>query len=215
MLRAALHVTTVGSDIRIRRPGVVGHRAAALPRTMLGTLPIVEPAHVWFQLATQLSHDDLVAVGDFLVTPDRHRRTPALASVSELRAAIPARRRGAARARGALADIRPGAESRMETLTRLLLTRAGLPEPELNPGLQIDGRTLHPDLFYREWRLALEYEGDGHRTDPRAWRRDIWRREAFQAAGYRVMQVHRQDVLAEPEQFLARVCRAIAQRRTL
>ncbi|MCU1416619.1 MAG: hypothetical protein JWP32_793 [Schumannella sp.] len=210
-----IHVTSVGRENRIRRPGVVGHRATAIPRTMLGTLPIVEPAHAWVQLATMLTDDDLVAVGDFLVTPDRHRKTAAIASIDALAAAIAARGRGAARAHRALADVRAGAESRMETLTRLLLLRAGLPEPELNPGVQIQGTTLHPDLLFREWRIVLEYEGDGHRTDPKAWRRDIWRREAFQAAGFRVIQVHAEDVLAEPEAFLARVCHAIAQRRTL
>jgi len=193
----------------MRRPGVIGHTATHLPRTLHLGLPIVEPAYTWFQLATLLGHDDLVAVGDYLVTPNRRRTTPAIASIESLAAAIPDRARGARRARRALADVRVGAESRMETLTRLLLIRSGLPEPLLNP--EIDG--LHPDLLYPQWKLILEYEGDQHRTDSRQWRRDIWRREAFEAAGYRVTQVHADDVLKEPEQFLARVCRAIAQRQ--
>ncbi len=181
---------------------------------MVAGLPVATPAHVWFQLATMLWHDDLVAVGDYFVTPRRVPPRPALASIADLRNAIPERARGAARARRALANVRVGAESRMETLLRLLLIRAGLPEPELNPRLMIGDRPLHPDLLFRQWRVVLEYEGDAHRTDPAAWRRDIWRREAFQEAGYRVIQVHAEDVLARREQFLARVCRAIARRRT-
>jgi hypothetical protein len=112
-----LHVTSVGGNDRMRRPGVAGHRADSLPVIMLGELPIVEPAHVWVQLATMLSCDDLVAVGDRWVTPPRRgmQRGPALASIDALRAAIPDRARGAARARRALADVRVGAESRMET----------------------------------------------------------------------------------------------------
>jgi very-short-patch-repair endonuclease len=212
---ARLHVTRLGGTDRVRRPGVTGHRAASLPRTFHLGLPIVAPAHAWFQLATMLTHDDLVAVGDYLVTPHRRRKTPAIAHIAALAAAIPARARGASRARRALSDVRVGPESRMETLLRLLLTRAGLPEPELNPPVDVGSRVLHPDLLFRQWRLVLEYEGDGHRTDPQQWRRDIWRREAFQAAGFRVMQVHSEDVLAEPEQFLARVAHAIAQRRML
>lgn len=204
-----IHVTDVGGSGRFRRPGVAGHRAVRAPVTMLGTLPVVEPGTAWFQCASLLPHDDLVAVGDYLVTPRRVLRMPALASVEELVRVIPERARGAARARRALADIRIGAESPMETRLRLLLIRAGLPEPHLNP--EVEG--LHPDLLYPQWRLILEYEGDHHRTDPKQWRRDIWRREVFQAAGYRVMQVHAADVLAEPEHFLARVSRAIAQQQ--
>lgn len=205
-----IHVTITNGENRMRRPGVVGHRATQLPVTSHLGLPIVAPAQAWAQLARMLGHDDLVAVGDYLVTPDRHRRTPAIASIDALKTAIPPRARGAARARRALADVRVGAESRMETLLRLLLMRAGLPEPRLNPPVQAGPRTLHPDLFYPQWKLILEYEGDQHRTDPRQWRRDISRREAFQASGYRVMQVHSYDILAEPEAFLARVCHAIA-----
>jgi hypothetical protein len=206
---ARLHVTSVGAAGRFRRPGVVGHRADTLPVTMLGALPIVEPAHVFAQLAPLLGHDDLVAAGDYLVAPQRVARKPALASVDALRAAIPARARGAARARRALGDVRVGSESPMETKTRLLLLRSGLPEPELNP--EIVG--YHPDLFYPQWRLAIEYLGDQHRTDPREWGRDIRRREAFEDAGYRVLSVTRADILAEREQFLARVARAIAQQQ--
>jgi very-short-patch-repair endonuclease len=99
----------------------------------------------------------------------------------------------------------------METRLRLLLMRAGLPEPELNPAVPVDGRVLHPDLLYRPWALVLEYEGDGHRTDPTAWRRDISRREALQSAGYRVLQVHSDDLRVDPQCLVARVSRAISE----
>ncbi|MEO8095423.1 MAG: DUF559 domain-containing protein, partial [Pseudolysinimonas sp.] len=208
-----LHVLSVGS-VRLQRPGVAGHRAAvAAPRTALGILPMVAPAHVWVQLAAELGHDDLVAVGDYLVTPRRRAGLPAISSIEQLSAAIPARARGAGRARAALADVRVGAESRMESLLRLLLIRAGLPEPLINPPMAIGGETLHPDLAYPQWRVVLEYEGDGHRTDQKQWRRDITRREQFEDAGYRVIRVHRDDVLAEPQAFLARVCRVLARRQ--
>lgn len=207
-----LHVTTTDPGDCFRRRGVIGHTSKALPLTLHLGLPLVAPAHTWVQLATQLGHDDLVAVGDYLVTPDRRRRTPAIASIDALGAAIPAHARGAARARRALADVRVGAESRMETLLRLLLTRSGLPEPTLNPAVRIGDQTLHPDLLYSPWRVVIEYEGDHHRTDERQWRHDIWRREAFEDAGWRQIRVTRDDVLKEPQALLARVCRIMAQR---
>jgi very-short-patch-repair endonuclease len=176
---------------------------------------VVEPAHVWVQLAAMLPHDDLVAVGDRWVTPQGRGLSAraALTSIDALRAAIPARSRSAARARRALADVRVGPESRMETLLRLLLVRSGLPEPEVNPAYEIDGETFHPDLAYPQWAVVLEYEGDVHRTDQRVWRSDIARREAFESAGQRVIRVQALDVLAKPEAFLSRVARIIAQRQ--
>lgn len=208
-----VHVTTTGGENRLRRRGVVGHRAEEIPIAMHLALPIVEPAHVWVQLATMLTHDDLVAVGDYLVTPNRHRGTPAITSIDAVRAAIPERAHGAARARRALADVRIGPESRMETLLRLLLVRSGLPEPLINPAVPIGDLILHPDLLYPQWGVVLEYEGDQHRTDPQQWRRDIERRELFEDAGLRVIRVHRDDLLAEPERLLPRVARVIAQRQ--
>lgn len=210
-----LHVTTVGGDDRIRRRGVIGHATRGISIEMLGVLPIVAPPHVFWQLATEIGHDHLVAVGDFFVTPPRTGtlRVPAIASIDDLLFAIPARGRGSGCARRAVRDVRIGAESPMETRLRLLLRRAGLPEPQLNPAVDVGDGILHPDLLFPEWRVVLEYEGDGHRTDQRQWRRDIARREAFESAGWRVIRVHRDDVLAEPEAFLARLCRILAQRQ--
>jgi len=209
-----LHVTTVGGGDRIRRSGVVGHTADVLAITTLGSLPIVDPAHLFAQLATVIRHDDLVASGDYLVTPRRRgsRLMPALTSLDAIRAAIPERGRGAAAARRALGDVRVGAESPMETRLRLLLVRSGLPEPQLNPAVPIGDDVLHPDLMYPQWGVVLEYEGDHHRTDAWQWRNDIWRREAFESAGLRVIRVHRDDIQAEPEAFLARLCHILAQR---
>jgi hypothetical protein len=208
-----IHVTSVG-DTRIRRPGVCAHRAARLQTVLVGGLRVVDAAHTWVQLATLLGHDDLVAVADCWLTPTgpwRYRR-PALLTRDDLAAALAAHpgQRGMARARLAFHDVRVGAESPMETRLRLLLLRAGLPEPELNPALPVEGIELHPDLLFRQFALILEYEGDGHRTDPTAWRRDISRRERLQAAGFRVLQVHADDILRQPEQLIARVRRAIA-----
>jgi very-short-patch-repair endonuclease len=163
------------------------------------------------QCATLLPLDALIAIGDFLVTPDRHRRTSALTTRTELEAAISPGARGAARARGALREVRTGAESPMETRLRLLLMRSGLPEPLLNPAVRVGDRVLHPDILYPDWRVAIEYEGEQHRTDARQWRDDIRRAEWFADGGWRVMRVTKDDVLKEPEQLLARVCRVLAK----
>jgi very-short-patch-repair endonuclease len=208
---ARLHVIVADAN-RMRRPGVVGHRATHLPLTLYHGLPIVAPPQVFAQLGALLGHDDLVAVGDFLVTPNRRATTPALTDLAALEAGIARGARGAVRARSALRDVRVGAESPMETRLRLLLMRSGLPEPLLNPAVRIGDRVLHPDILYPAWRVAIEYEGEQHRTDARRWRDDIRRAERFADAGWRMLRVTKDDVLKEPEQLLARVCRALAKR---
>lgn len=109
--------------------------------------------------------------------------------------------------------MRHGADSRPETLTRLLLVVAGLPEPVIQPAIEVeDGtETLHPDLAYLEWRIAFEYEVERHR-EPGRWKRDITRREKFETAGWRDIRVTSDDLFAEPVEFTKRVQRSIAAR---
>jgi hypothetical protein len=170
---------------------------------------------VWCQLAATLDRNDLVAVGDALVTGARTRtaRSEALASREELARAVGrwASRRGARRLAWALPRVRVGAESRPESLTRLLLVEHGLPEPVPNdPTPMTNGRVLHPDLKWERWRIVFEYEGDGHRTSRTAWQRDIRRKRDFEAAGWTVIRVTSDDLFVDSAAFIARVCAFIA-----
>lgn len=90
--------------------------------------------------------------------------------------------------------------------------RGGLPCPRVNdPIYDPEGRFVAlPDLSYRELKIAIEYDGDVHRTDPRTWRRDIARRQAMEALGWRIITVTADDVLLYPDLLLARVAAAIA-----
>lgn len=62
----------------------------------------------------------------------------------------------------------------------------------------------HPDLGYLEARVLIEYQGDHHRTDRRQWREDLVRRQLFEDAGHRVIEVSA-DVFDDG-------CHALAQR---
>jgi very-short-patch-repair endonuclease len=106
----------------------------------------------------------------------------------------------------ALPRIRVGADSRPETLLRLLITSVGLPEPELRHPIVVEsGRVLHPDLVFAQVKVALEYEGDVHRVDRGTWLNDIERREALELAGWRVVRVTSRDLFEYPELFIARL----------
>ena len=151
-----LHVLSPGVT-RSRTAGAVGHRSSgAVPVTLRFGLPVVAPATTWMHLAVALRPEDLTAVGDFLVTGVRHgrgREAP-LATIDELARSLDqgAGCRGARGARWALERIRIGPASRTETLLRLLIVAAGLPEPVIGPPIPVAGGslTLHPDLAYRD-----------------------------------------------------------------
>lgn len=212
-----VHVLSPGVS-RARSRGTIGHRSATpFPIVLRFGLPIVTPATAWIQLAAILTREDLTAVGDFLVTGvrfGRARESP-LAGLNELVSALDESPgcRGARTARWASHRIRVGPASRTETLLRLLIVAAGLPEPVIGHPVPVGGSlVLHPDLAYPDLRIAIEYEGDGHRESTR-WERDIERRELLEEAGWRVIRVTRHALFAEPDALIARIRRARSSHR--
>ena len=155
--------------------GVVSHRVR-LPSDHVLELPdgqrVTTAARTWFDLAGMLRPhevDWLIAAGDHLVRPPwtPTGRADPVATVPELSEAL-ARcrgRPGVRLARAALAEVRVGADSPPETFLRLALIRAGLPEPELQVAVDpADPASPVVDLGYLAARLALQYDGAGHRT---------------------------------------------------
>lgn len=213
-----IHLLAPPGMTRARSGGVVGHESAtAFAVELLDGLPVVAAPLAWCQVASALDRNDLVACGDAIVSAVRQGtgRRPAFASIDELRAAVLAwgTRRGASALRWAIERVRTGVDSRPETLTRLLLVAAGLPEPEIAPPVSLlDGRIVHPDLAYPALRIAFEYEGDEHRADVRRWRSDIRRREDLEDCGWRVVRITWDDLTFERDAFIARVRRLVASR---
>ena len=218
--QATLHLSVPAPRTAPRRPGIVGHSIRVhefLPRRLDG-LPVMSPADTWCHLAALISAEDLVAAGDYIISPPHQRRTrrPPLATIPELRAAAVRHRgnRGAKRLTWALPLLRPGVDSPPETHLRLLLIASGLPEPLIADPTPVEGGlVLHPDLKYPQWRVAIEYEGDGHRLDKRQWRRDITRRELLESAGWRVIRVTADDLYIDPDALIRRIRSVLRQRQ--
>lgn len=207
-----LHVQTGPGSSRVRRPGVVAHRRVdgAVPTVRLRSgLPVIAPGLAWSQLATTLPLTELVVVGDGLL----RRRRP-VSTRDELAAAVsglPRGSRGIRRLREALTLVRAGTDSPMETRLRVLLVLAGLPCPEVNALIRDDhGEVVAmPDLSYPAHRVAIEYDGDIHRVDRSVWRRDIARRQAMEALGWRVITCTSDDVHRTPARTVAWVRAAL------
>lgn len=104
-------------------------------------------------------------------------------------------RRGIRRARRALSLVDAGAESPRETWLRLVLIRAGFPAPRTQiPVYDEYGQLVAElDMGWEDIKLAVEYEGDHHRTDRRQFNKDIRRAEALADLGWSHIRVTIED----------------------
>ncbi len=117
----------------------------------------------------------------------------------------------------ALELVDPGAQSPRESYLRLLLIDAGLPRPQTQtPVLGVDGMPIaYLDLGWQEWMVAVEYDGDHHRTDRRlgappaggGYVKDIGRLEMLERMGWIIVRVVAED---RPADIVRRVRAAIA-----
>jgi hypothetical protein len=204
-----VHVTIPQGGIRPRIRGLVVHSGCVEDVALIAGRRVVRAERNFVELAGQLSLVELVVLGDAMV-----RR--GWTTVEDLREAAsrPWRIPGAHRARQAAELVLAHVDSPMETRTRLLLVFGGLPCPE--PGREVLDEygqwVARPDLQYRAQRIALEYDGDLHRTLKRKWRQDVATREHLRDLGWRVLVLTADDVFSRPEALLERVRSALVER---
>ena len=110
--------------------------------------------------------------------------------------------RGVARLRRVLDLVDGGAESPQETRVRLLIVRGGLPRPETQ--IEFPALRIRVDMGWRQWKVAVEYDGVQHWTDPRQRAWDIERIALLEAAGWVVIRVSSR-MLARPHVILERI----------
>lgn len=196
-----MHLTQpAGTNRRIRRPGIVGHRRAVQQSEvmMLADVWVTTPARTWFDLARACSVLSLVTLGDHMVRTPRARfegRDAPHSAISELRAVIECagRVKGKRKAEQALGRIRVGSDSFQETALRLAIVDGGLPEPELQVRADPDDPySPRADAGYPEARVAIQYDGATHFSPPQ-WRRDQRRDNRFTAAGWILLRFNVDD----------------------
>jgi hypothetical protein len=192
----------------IQRAGLVVHRRQGLLRPSLVKDTVALGARQTFvDSATRLDDRRLLAVGDWLVHTGQ-------VDLLELRAyVLESHLDGVRRARRVAPHVREGSASVRESDVRWALVRAGLPSPELNIDIVDDhGQWLaRGDLVYRRWKVLVEYDGWQHERDAVQRQRDHLRREALEAAGWRVIVITTAD-MASPRSVVYRVLQALRQR---
>lgn len=95
----------------------------------------------------------------------------------------------------ARALIRADTDSPKETELRLLLVRAGLPEPAINMPMfdETGGWIQDPDMSYEDYKIAIQYDG-GHHSSPAQRRSDIFRDEDARGLGWLVVVLTQWDL---------------------
>jgi Protein of unknown function (DUF559) len=102
--------------------------------------------------------------------------------------------RGLRRLRAALPLVDSGAASPKETWLRLLLIDAGLPAPDTQIPVVAQFRTVAVlDMGWERFNVAVEYDGDQHRSSRRQYVRDMRRLKALEACGWIIVRVIAED----------------------
>lgn len=109
------------------------------------------------------------------------------------------RRRGVVQLRELISLIDPRAESARESWTRLEIHDEGLPAPDSQVWIDVDGvPTYRLDLAYCYCRIAIEYNGfDAHERTPEQKAYDRARRKWLRDNGWTVIVVRRGDFTGE------------------
>lgn len=95
--------------------------------------------------------------------------------------------------RTALSLMDGGAQSPKESWLRLVLVDAGLPRPATQIRVT-DGRLVaYLDMGWEQQMVAVEYDGEHHRTDRSQYVKDIWRAEMVSRLGWTVIRVLNED----------------------
>jgi AbiEi antitoxin C-terminal domain/Protein of unknown function (DUF559) len=167
---------------------------------------VTTPARTALDLASRYPKSTAVAAID------------ALAQVVELKSAdielLAERYKGRRRIRAARAVIElvdGGAQSPKETWLRLLLVRAGFPRPQTQIAVRNEWgwAEAYLDMGWEDIKVAVEYDGDHHRSSRAQYVKDIRRLEMLERTGWIVVRVVAED---HPDDIVRRVHAALARR---
>ena len=148
------HAIPVSDDEIIEIDGVL---VTSIARTVL-------------DLAVSADRESAVIATDRALLIDRFGRVPALVTLDQLWDSYVARGnfRGSARARAVLEFGETGAESPLESLSRLSMRTIGCPAPELQRGFtDYAGAIGNVDFYWERFRLVGEADGAIKYLDPR------------------------------------------------
>jgi hypothetical protein len=193
---------------RHRLPGLRtrGDRIGEDEIVIVDGVPVSSPTRTALDLGCWYPTTSGVAAIDALA-----RATDIKAADVELLAQRYPGRRGIARARLAISLFDSGAQSPKETWLRLVLMQAGLPRPQTQiPVFDEFGSAIaYLDMGWEDVKVAVDYDGDHHRSDRSQYNWDIRRLERLQHRGWTLIRVVAGD---RPADIVRRVRTALSTR---
>ncbi|HKU36458.1 MAG TPA: DUF559 domain-containing protein [Paenarthrobacter sp.] len=211
-----LHLSKPRKLPSARRRGIIGHTVVVDDSEIEYTqgMWMSTRSRTWLDLARRLPLPNLVCVGDQLIRIPRKEfegREAPFTSIDALRKMLDRHKnlQGVVRAREALDLMRVGADSAPESMLRLALLDAGLPEPELQIRLRVDDPfSPSADLGFRARRLAIQYDG-GHHLEEEQFFSDRRRDKAFSTAGWTVLIFGKDDLADGFAKAIVKIKRAL------
>lgn len=188
--------------------GIVIHRDALQPDEVckVGNIGVTSPARTAFDLGRRKGPLRALIRVDALA----HRTGVTAQAIAPL---IIRHRgvRGLVQLREVLEDMDGGAESPQETLTRRALTKAGLPKPRTQIVVRDEAGTFvaRLDMGFDEFKVAVEYDGGQHWTDPVQRAKDIDRWATLAELGWAVIRVSSDMLRNRPNVIVERTCAAL------
>jgi hypothetical protein len=173
--------------------------------THVAGLLVTTPARTAYDLARQLPRVEAVARLDALM-----RATPFSVEDVLLLAKRHPGARGLRRLRAAMPLVDGGAASPKESWLRLLLIDAGFPAPTTQIPVHENWHLVGVlDMGWEKYKVAIEYDGDHHRSNRRQYVRDQQRLRKLEAMGWIIIRVIAEDA---PEDIARRVRDALIRR---
>lgn len=207
---------TVPRTRRRRVDGVIAHwipNQSAADATSIGPIPVTTAARTLIDLATVASLNTVEEALDDAV----RRRLVSLARLERALTGAP-RRSGVAKVRSILVARDPTAavpESVFETMLLRLLKASGLPAPVMQYKIRTAGKAIAiVDFAFPAERLAVEADGYRWHSGRVRWERDLQRRNALTALGWRVLHVTWGDLVKSPDDVIRGITRAISHPTT-
>ena len=195
-------------DNRRNPPGIQTHRDRIGDDeiVLIAGMRVTSPARTaldfgcWYPTMTAVAGIDALARAVDVKAPD----------IESLARRYPGRR-GIARARRSIDFFDAGAQSPKESWLRVVLIQAGLPRPQTQiPVLDEFGALFaYLDMGWEDVKVAVEYDGEQHRTDRRQYTWDVRRLEKLERLGWIVIRVVAGD---RPAEVVGRVRAALAPR---
>ncbi|WP_238998453.1 DUF559 domain-containing protein [Nocardioides limicola] len=191
------------------RPGVDGRTRDLLPRdiTECGGVRVTTPLRTALDLGCNLRRREAFAAMNALASTYGLSRDDLIRELPRFKG-----RRGVRQLRELIPLLQPLVESPRESWTLLALIDAGLPAPEPQVWIHIDGEPVYRlDFAYQQARVCVEYDGEEAHSSPEQRAHDERRRAWLRRNGWIVIVVRAGDFTgAALDTWIAEVRAALA-----